>query len=202
MIKKYSLKALQKTINTALKLDNNIDEKFLPLNGKFIQIIVTPLNVQFFMTFTNNQLILLADYTGQPDTCIQSNPLGLIRLSLLPVSKARSLFNDQIKITGDPNIGNQVKLLFDQLDIDWEGHLANFTGDVIAHQIGSLVRRGVAFRQQLTKSMRHNITDYLQEELCVLPPAEEINDFFNMIDILVNDVERLQAQINLLIKIP
>lgn len=199
MIKKYSLKILQKAINAALALDENITDKFLPLNGKVIKIIVMPLTVEFYITFTEQKLLLLASYDEKPDTIIQSNPLGLIRLSLLPTSKARSLFNDEIKISGDSEIGNQVKSLFDELDIDWEGHLANFTGDVIAHQIGSLVRRGVAFKKQFTQSISHNVTDYLQEELCALPPKEEINDFFHMIDNLVNDVERLQARINLLL---
>ena len=136
------------------------------------------------------------EYEGQADTIIHSNPIGLIRLSLLPASKARSLFNDKIRMSGDIELGQQVKKLFDDMDIDWEGHLAHFTGDVVAHQIGSFVRKGMEFKKQFSHSMRHNMTEYLQEELRVFPSRNELDDFFNDVDELSLNVERLQAHIN------
>ncbi|MFA5960517.1 MAG: SCP2 sterol-binding domain-containing protein [Tatlockia sp.] len=196
MIKKYSLVALQKAINQALALDENSAAKLAALDGKVLKLIVAPLQVDFYLRFGNQQLQLLAAYEGNPDTLIQSSPLGLIRLSFLPASKARSLFNDQIRISGDVELGQQVKKLFDELDIDWEGHLAHFTGDVVAHQLGSLVRQGLAFKSKISHSLRNNVTEYLQEELGLLPPAEAIADFFNDIDTLSLDVERLEAHVN------
>lgn len=198
MIKKYSLKALQTAINQALMLDESVPAKLAALHGKILKIIIDPLGVNFFMTFADQQLILVEESSNPADTIIRSSPLGLIRLSFLPSSKARSLFNDKIKISGDVELGYEIKKLFDELDIDWEGHLAHFTGDVIAHQIGSVFRRGVSFKNQLTDSMQHNVSNFLQEEWRLLPSNEEINDFFNDIDELTHDVERLQAHINVL----
>jgi ubiquinone biosynthesis accessory factor UbiJ len=199
MIKKYSLKALQKAINHALALDDSTPAKIAALHGKVLEVIVTPLAVNFFMRFAQQQLQLLDKYEGQPDTIIHSSPLGLIRLSFLPVSKARSLFNDRIRLSGNVELGEKVKKLFDELDIDWEGHLAHFTGDVVAYQLGSLFRQGLAFKRQLGRSLRSNLTDYLQEELRIFPPREELNDFFSGVDALSLDVERLQARVNLLL---
>ncbi|KTC86914.1 ubiquinone biosynthesis accessory factor UbiJ [Legionella brunensis] len=196
MIKKYSLKALQKAINHALALDESMPAKITALHGKALEVIIAPLGVNFFILFEQEQLKLLADYDGQPDTIIHSSPLGLIRLSFLPASKARSLFNDKIRLSGDVELGQEVKKLFDELDIDWEGHLAHFTGDVVAHQFGSLFRQGLAFKKHLSESMRHNLSDYLQEEMRIFPPREEIEDFFHDLDKLVLDVERLQAHVN------
>ncbi|PJE08039.1 SCP2 sterol-binding domain-containing protein [Legionella sp.] len=196
MIKKYSLKALQKAINHALALDESMPAKISALHGKVLEIIVAPLGVNFYIAFQHEELQLLHDYDGRPDTIIHSSPLGLIRLSFLPASQARSLFNDKIRMSGDVELGQQVKKLFDELDIDWEGHLAHFTGDVVAHQIGSVFRQGLAFKKQLGDSLRHNLSDYLHEELRLFPPREEIEDFFNDIDKLALDVERLQAHIN------
>lgn len=196
MIKKYSLKALQNAINHALALDELMPEKIAALQGKVLEMIIAPLGVNFFILFQQGQLQLLTDHDKPADTVIHSSPLGLIRLSFLPVSQARSLFNDKIRLTGDVELGQQIKQLFDELDIDWEGHLAHFTGDVIAHQIGSFARRGLAFKKQISQSLRHNLTDYLQQELALLPPREALDDFFNDIDQLALDVERLQAKVN------
>ncbi|MBA2655403.1 MAG: SCP2 sterol-binding domain-containing protein [Tatlockia sp.] len=196
MIKKYSLKALQKAINHALSLDESMPAKLKTLEGKVLEIIVAPLEVNFFLLFEEAELKLVDSYNDKPDTIIHSSPLGLIRLSFLPASKARSLFNDKIRLSGDTELGLRVKKLFDEIDIDWEGHLAHFTGDVIAYQLGSLFRQGLAFKNQFSQSMRQNLSEYLQEELQFFPPREQIEDFFNDIDRLAHDVERLQAHIN------
>ena len=196
MLKKYSLKALQIAINKALALDEQKPNKLTALNGKVLKLIISPLNVHFFIHFTNQELHLLDHYEGHIDTTILSNPIGLIRLSLLPASEARSLFNDKIRISGDVELGQKVKELFDQMDIDWEGHLAHFTGDVVAHQIGSFVRKGLQFKTRFGESMRTNVTEYLQEEFRVVPSKSELNDFFQDVDELSLSVERLQAHIN------
>jgi len=196
MIKKYSLIALQKAINHALSLDDSMANKIKPLHGKVLEIIIKPLNVFFFITFAEGQLLLLANHDGKPDTIIHSSPLGLIRLSLLPASKVRSLFNDKIRLSGDVELGQRVKRLFDEIDIDWEGHLAHFTGDVVAHQIGSLMREGQSLKERITSSLSRNVTEYVQEELRLLPSAEEVHDFFNDVDELSLRTERLTAHVN------
>lgn len=196
MIKKYSLMVLQTAMNQALWLDENLPVKLQPLQHKVLEIIISPLDVNFFISFSEAGLALLADYEGTANASIHSSPLGLIRLSLLPVSKVRSLFNDDIQITGDVELGQQVKTLFDAIDIDWEGHLARFTGDVIAYQVGSFVRQGLSFKRHLNQSLRQNVTEYLQEELRAFPSREEMDDFFNDVDELALHVERFMARIN------
>ena len=199
MLKHYSLTALQKAMNRALSLDPATLPKIKALHGKVLEMIVSPLDVHFFMRFTKEGIELLADYPGAPDTIIHSSPLGLIRLGLLPSSKVRSLFNDQIKMSGDTEFGHAVKQLFDGIDIDWEGHLAHFTGDVVAHQVGRFVRRGRQFKNSLKTSIKENLGEYVQEEARLSPPREELEDFMNDIDALVLRVERLDAHINQLL---
>ncbi|HAT8940162.1 TPA: hypothetical protein JBB06_11695 [Legionella pneumophila subsp. pneumophila] len=196
MLKEYSLKALQTAINQAMKLDEQMPQKLQKLDGKTLEMVITPLNVNFYIHFKGSEMQLLHRIDGRPDTIIHSNPIGLIRLSLLPTSKARSLFNDKIRISGDIELGQSVKKLFDEIDIDWEGHLAHFTGDVVAHQIGSFVRKGLEFKNQFSTSMQQNITEFLQEELRICPSRNELEDFFAEVDELVLSVDRLQAHIN------
>lgn len=199
MIKKYSLKALETAINHALSLDENITQKMTPFRGKVIEIIIAPLEITFFITFTPTGLNLIDNYEGPPNTIIHSTPLGLIRLSFLPASEARSLFNKKIRLSGDIELGEQIKRLFDELDIDWESHLAHFTGDVAAYQISSIVKKGLDFQRGLTKTIQRSLTEYIQEEVRLFPTGEELNDFFNDVDYLAQDIERLEAQIKLLV---
>lgn len=199
MLKKYSLKTLQTAINHGLSLDRDVTEKLQPLIGQWLEIVIEPLGVNFFMGFGGDGVLLQDTIACPADAVIHSSPLGLIRLSLLPASKARSLFNNEIKIQGDVALGQAVKRLFDELDIDWEGHLAQFTGDIIAYQIGGLWRKGRAFGDKLVGSLHSNVSEYFHEEIRVSPCAEEIDDFFNDVDTLVLEVERIEAKINLLV---
>ena len=199
MIKEYSLSVLQKAMNHGLSLDEATPSKFEALHGKVLKIVINPLNVHFFMRFNHQELELLASFEGDVDTVISSSPLGLIRLSLLPASKVRSLFNDNIKMSGDVELGQAVKKIFDEIDIDWEGHLARFTGDVVAYQVGSFVREGLSFQRGIKDSVCHDMTEYLQEELRIFPPREEVSDFFKDIDELSLSVERLAAHVHQLI---
>lgn len=199
MIKNFTLKALQKAINHALSLDETRLDELKMLEGKVLRVVINPLTVSFYIVFSQNQLQLQSDYEGAVDTTIQSNPIGLIRLSLLPASKVRSLFNDQITISGDVELGQAIKKLFDEIDIDWEGHLARFTGDVVACQVGSLFRQGISFKNRALDSLNRQTSEYLQEELRLLPPHEEIEDFFKEIDELSLHVERLAAHFNQLV---
>jgi len=195
MIKKYSLLALQRAIQYALSNVADLSEKLMPLENKVVCILVRPLSVKFFMQFQQGQICLLDTYDAEPDTTIYSSPLGLIRLSLLPASKVRSLFHDGVQISGDLLLGQQIKTIFDALEIDWEGHVAQFTGDVIAHQLGRAVRRGLRTGAHCRTTLQTAVTEHLQEELRVLPSAEAITDFFNDVDALALRVARLEANI-------
>jgi ubiquinone biosynthesis protein UbiJ len=197
MIKELSLKALQKAMNTALSLDPGMPSRVSALGGKVLEVVISPLEVRFFIGFGDDGRLTLSDRSTTPATAvIHSSPLGLIRLSLLPTSRARSLFNDKVRLSGDVAFGEQVKKLFDAMDIDWESHLAHFTGDVVAHQIGSLFRQGRAFKNRLEDSLRGSMTEYLQEEVRLFPGRQEIGDFLSDVDTLMLTVERLQARIN------
>lgn len=198
MIKNYALLALQKATNHALSLDESMPGKLASLNGRVLKIVIKPLDISFFIQFNQGEMLFLDEYFGDVDTTIKSSPLGFIRLSLLPASKVRSLFNEHIQIEGNVELGQQVKNVFDEIDIDWEGHLAHFTGDAIAHQIGLWVKQGSVFKQQVSQSMQHSMTNFLQDECRAFPSREEVADFFNDVDELVLDVERLSAHVHLL----
>jgi ubiquinone biosynthesis protein UbiJ len=196
MIKKYSFLVLQKAINKALTLDDTMHHKLVSLDGKVLEIIVMPINVHFFIRFAEGAVYLMDKSEGLADATLQSHPLGFLKLSLLPSTKVRALFNDSVTITGDVELGQRVKAIVDGLDIDWEGHLARLTGDVVAYKLGSLVRRSFAFQQQCSESLQQNITEFLQEEVRLFPPRDELEDFFKDIDDISLRVERLEARMN------
>ncbi len=196
MIKDYSLSLLEQAMNKTLQLDADWSAKLAPLSNKLIALFITSFEMQLFIEFTPSGIHLSSTSSRDADTLIRSSLLGLIRLARLPAAEVRHALNDQIQITGDLELGLQVKQLLSRLDLDWEGQLATLTGDVVAHQIGRWVRGGASRAQQIQTSIAAQCAEYLHEELRVLPPSEEVRDFFADIDELSLQVERLAAHIN------
>jgi ubiquinone biosynthesis protein UbiJ len=199
MLKKISLQALQFAIQKAIGLDPEVGRQLLGLEHKKIEIVVLPLHVHFYMLIENGTIYLKSEIHQTPDTIIHSSPLGLIRLSLLPASKTRSLFNDNIQISGDVGLGQEIKKIFDSIHIDWEGHLAYFTGDVVAHHVGKLFRKGRDTGKQYAHHLIKHGQDYLIHDLKGGPSKQELEQFYTDVDDLRLRTERLSAHFHYLL---
>ena len=193
MIKSISLQALQFAINQAIQLDKEMREKLYPFDHKVIEMVISPLGVCFYLRLFQGVIYLNKESSKTPDTIIHTSPLGLIRLSFLPSSKMRSLFNDNIRITGDLELGQALKKIFDSMDIDWEGHLAHFTGDVAAYHIGKVMRKGLRFQEKCVENLRQSTQAYLIHEVHMTPSKQELNEFCEDVDELRLRAERLLA---------
>jgi ubiquinone biosynthesis accessory factor UbiJ len=67
-------------------------------------------------------------------------------------------------------------------------------GDPFAHQVGNRVRAAGRWGQK-TRDPDHGLQEYLQEEAGLLPTRYEIEAFLSQVDILRDDVERVEARI-------
>ena len=85
--------------------------------------------------------------------------------------------------------------ILDELDIDWEEQLSRLTGDVVAHQLGNLARRGRHVLRHGLNTLEQDIGEYLQEELRVLPTRIETENFSSDVTRISMDVERLAARV-------
>jgi len=198
MIKTMSLQALQLAINQAILLDPDMPAKLYPFDHKVIEMVILPLGIRFYLRFFQGVVYLAKDSPKNPDTIIHSSPLGLIRLSFLPSSKMRSLFNDQIRISGDLELGQSLKKVFDEMDIDWEGHLAYFTGDVAAYHLGKVFRKGRRFQERCLSSFKKSTQEYMIHEARLTPSQQELDGFCEDVDDLRLRAERLLAHVHYL----
>ncbi len=188
---------LEKAINLYLQLDVNYEDKLAPLIGKVVRVDVSPMT--FFLLCEKTSIQVLDTYGEQPDTTLKGHPLAFIKLNLLP-GESFSLFKKDMSISGDVSCGQQLQELFAKLDIDWEEHLSKITGDIIAYQLTSLAKDTKNTINKCVSHAQKNLTEFLQEETRILPPREELNDFFGDIDLLRLRVDRLEAKIKELLR--
>ncbi len=193
MLSSALLTTLETALNYYLHLDPETLKRLGRLQDKVIAIELRGLDTTFYALPGSYGLRLHSSWEDPVDTTISGTPLAMTRMGL--GDSSRALFSGDVTISGDVETGQQFKRILDSIDIDWEEQLANFTGDMIAHRTGNLVRDGLQWGRQLLDSLQQDVTEYLQEESRILPGRTEITPFMDEVDRLRDDTERLEARI-------
>jgi ubiquinone biosynthesis protein UbiJ len=193
MLMSFILPVIGKTINGYLKLDPESYSRLAVLSGKIIATECSGFTCYWLMS--KDGITLAKNHTGLVDVTLRGSALDFFRVGTAANQQTAALASDMV-ITGDLEVAEQFKKLFAMLDIDWEEHLSRITGDAIAYQVGQRMRTFCAWAKRNLATTCENITEYLQEEKCLFPPQEEIHDFFNAVDKLRDDTERLLARVN------
>ena len=200
IIKPLLISVLETALNQFLSLDEDASLFIAPLEGKVIAIKVLPFNETLYLCPTTDKIQLLEHYEQEVDTTISGtlSALGLMSLSSTPM---RSIFSGEVKIEGDTHVADKFQQLFKKLDIDLEEKLSQFTGDIVAHKIGNLFRSGQNWTEESIETFKLNSKEFLQEETRDLPAGPEADIFYQQVDQLRSDFDRLSARVEQLILI-
>jgi ubiquinone biosynthesis accessory factor UbiJ len=196
-MKKLFLSSLTKAMNTYLGLDAESRPRLKKLRGKIITLELLPFNWVFQCSLTEKGLSILDDENVVADTTIRGTPLRLVGVMLAKDHRQR-FFAEDVVIEGNAEVGQQVIALFDALQIDWEEPLSRLIGDVPTYHVSRFSQRVKAWIERSEHRFTQDVSDYLHEEKQWLPAREALHDFFEDIDNLRMDVDRIEAKINLL----
>jgi len=185
--------ALEQTVNAALALDPDGSAALGRFSGKVIAIELQGSPLVLFCLPGPGSLTFMTHYTGSPDTTLSGRPLALFKL--VTGDSRRVLFEGEVKITGDVELGQQFKQVLDRLRIDWEEALSHVTGDIVAHKAGHLLREIGTWWTHSRERATANGAEYLQQEMWVLPTRPEVERFYQDVETLRDDVARLTAKL-------
>ena len=189
------LSHLEKVINRCLALDPQFLPQLAILDGKLLhlQLLIADLDIFIRMDQQGVNLSRLLSDEQAVDLVISASPFSLLRMAAAQGDYVHPGDYD-VSIQGDAGLAQQVQRIFASLDIDWEAHIAKFTGDIIAHRLGNAARKMQRWVQQTGQSLQQDMTDYLQEEARYLPTRFETEAWISDIDELRDDSERLLAR--------
>lgn len=193
-IKPLLLGAIEAALNSYLGLDDHLEQYLAPMAGKVIAIHVLPFAETLYLCPAPDRIQLLENYIGEADATLTGSlsALGLMGLSATPM---RALFKGEVRIEGDTQLAHKLQRLFEKLDINLESHLAQYTGDTLAHRLTGLLRGGLDWTQQSMTRFRLNLEEFLQEETRDLPAKAEADLLFEAVDACRADADRLTARV-------
>lgn len=199
MILSFVLPLIEKSINRYLRLDPESTQRLMKMTGKAIAIELSQSGKKIYFVIDGDYVQLFDRYDGAVDVILRGTPFDFLRLGVTENS-GTAIFSSDITVTGDPEVAQQFKTIFAELQIDWEEQLSRVTGDVIAYQVGSAVRTFCQWAKQTSNTMQQNLTEYVQEEARLLPTRYELQDFYADVDVARDAVERLALRVERLIQ--
>ena len=163
---------LEKTLNHLINT-NNIDTE--GLNNKIIGLSVDEFNLKLLFMFTNSRVFVM-EMQDQQNINVDIKLNKTAFLSLFKGASFEELIDsDEIEINGSVKTAQQLADLISLASIDVEELVSQYTGDIIAHQLGKSIKL-VKGRGNIDKV---NIIETLKNDLTTLLVAPSRSRFFN-----------------------
>lgn len=181
-------------LNRYLALDPDSQRQLATLSGKAVAVELTDLGWEWVLLAESDSLRVHSSYEGPVAARLCGSSSALLHMSRGAGSRT-AFSSGTVEFNGDVELGQRIKALFDNIEIDWEEHLSKLTGDVVAHNIGHAVRRTRAWGTQTLATLVQDFAEYQQQEARNLPAADEVAEFLSAVDTLRDDTARVAQRI-------
>ena len=108
--------------------------------------------------------------------------------------------NSNISIEGDLELANQVAQVLKKIEWDIEEDLSKYIGDIPAIQTTKILKKVVARGQKNIGNITGALLEYWQEENKILTKKINVEIFNSEVDKIVEDTDRLEAKIKIIIE--
>ena len=154
--------AIEKALNHMINTNSiNTDR----MNNKLIGIRVNDIDLKLFFMFSNSRVFVIENNGQEPvDVDISLNKTAFLSL-FKGVSFEELIETDEIEINGSIKTAQQLANLMALSSIDIEELISQYTGDIIAHQLGKTLRaikeKSVEGNLDIIESFKNELTTLL-----------------------------------------
>lgn len=194
-LKPLAGRALERALERALALDPDTREALGPLAGSrlVVRLESPPLALQVIVRDRQLKVGPVPD-DSEPDLAMRTTLGGL--LSQLPGLRAgEGAPVGRMRIEGDAELARRVQALARGFDPDWEKPFADVFGEVLGVQIARGLAGALRQARMVGGSLARSAAEFVTEESRDVVSRAELDAFHEDVDILRDDVERLDARI-------
>lgn len=192
------LACAEKSLNALLARDPAAKNRLRRLAGKRLLLRLERPSVDLLVCFDQHGLSLLSVAPAEHSDAdaiveIDSETLGAL-LSGEPLEQL--MFSGRLSLRGQTHLLEQTRALLLDLDLDWEGALADVLGDTPAHGLAEGLRHAARFSRHGYRELRADIKDYVFEEARLLPGHPQREVLRDHLTELAIATDRLEARID------
>jgi ubiquinone biosynthesis accessory factor UbiJ len=168
------------------------------LSATVVAIRVRNTALAAYFVVNDEALDLVTSSADEPDVVITGSIITLARMA--GQSGEAAIRDGSLDLTGDAETAKEFQQLLAFAKPDVEEELSGIVGDVTAHRLGEIARSVGRWGRDARSTMGDNIREYLQEESRDAPSRYEVDAFSSNVSTLRDDVDRVEARLNRLLK--
>ena len=194
LFKRTALEGAEALINAALTKDPASKQALTKLEGQvfLVESTLPPLTIAIEPTATGIQLH--DNWDGNVTVTINGTLIAMAAIAV-NAKESISFSGTGVNVSGNLDTLHQLNKIMEDVDIDWEGALAEIIGDVPAHLIAKTVRNSVVIRQDIVTRASTGLVEVAQEEFNLTPSKNEFETIIPDIRQLSADADRLAARV-------
>lgn len=190
--------SMEAAINRLLASDENSGERLNKLDGRRVRLQLEDLAITLDFLFSPYRVEVSLDTEPEADTVISGSMPALFAMAMPDEDGRWGGPGSRVKISGDATLARDVERVFSRLDPDWEAGLAQFTGDVVGHQLASGLKRFAAGLKSTGDNLQQLAAEYLLDDKSPLAQPAEQQRFADEVDRLREATDRLEARVRIL----
>src|SRR5690554_3057979 len=194
-LKPLAGRALERALERALDLDPDTRDALGPLDGRrlVLRLDSPPLALQ--LTVRERQLkVGPVEEDSEPDLAVRTTLSGL--LSQLPgLRPGDGASVGKMRIEGDAELARRVQALARGFDPDWEAPFAALFGDVVGVQVAQALAGALRQARVTGEALARSAAEFVTEESRDVVARGELEAFYEDVDTLRDDVERMDARV-------
>lgn len=188
------LTPLEQGLNGYLKLDPAWSDWLKPLHRKTLAIVLRPMKLRVLCHMGSTGIRLSMDESLVADAQIEALPSTF--LAYVYTKQQNTLLADgRLQVSGDLQVIQAFEDLMQRVKPDWEALLAEKLGDVWAYRVGQGIKRSCETINKGGKLIGQQLSEYLQDELKLLPAKALLTDFYEQVDEVREQSDRLEAKL-------
>lgn len=192
-IKTGCLAVLEKQINNLLNLDPVTLKRLTEHFGAVVEFHCLEPDFSCYVHLLDNEVRLAGYFEGEPDVCFAGTSVSF---SVLATQRSKPF--DEVAgltIAGDETLIEALAFIHQDMELDWESPIVNVLGDVAGHTLAKGLRFTGQKFNKIKNTFEKNCTEYLQEELQLIPSRVEIERFSAEVDKLRKVVDQLAEKV-------
>ncbi len=193
-LNQVSAAMIQSVARKVIALDPEAANGLSSFDDKVIKIEIEDFGLCYFFSFEGGTLTVSNDDSRPVSAAINGN-LAAFMAAAANEHSVDSIFKGELHFSGEIGTAKRFQEFAQSLEIDWQEPIARALGDPIGHTLTTGLQAFGGWLLNTGRSTRQDISEYLQEEIKVTPPAAEQQLFFEQVDQARSKTDRLAARI-------